>query len=423
MVLLVGFIGSVTYYGVCQYQRMNTSFLDKYDTDKVSEYQNVENVYPVLHPRAIFSAWYRAIIDAKENVYIVTYTWKMWEVKEGSGVYPAHIVTLGHAFRELDNKLEGSGRKVKIHILGDHTYTYVKTSFINDAVIKSLQIWEKMGIKWKHIDLEIRLWKHAGFNNIHTKMVLVDMNHYIASSINFETPSSGHKESWMESGVYLHDNDSLNCTNMLEHFNYCWQDSTIMEFDITKYTDIKFHEVCYDRQDNRLSVKEFVDIDLVHVNDVECLTLYTNPGPSVPTTTYRKSMIMDELCKKLLSAKKSIKIISPNYNETSIVNIVSKFNNSQVISNVGRISQFSRLIGYSPNNMSYMPHWKNFSNTNIRCHIKLFIVDDEWCMTGSFNADTFSALHSSENMVAINDPVATKVFVDFFDKQWQTNTK
>ena len=442
MVLLVGFIGSVTYYGVCQYQRLNTSFLDKYDLEKVSEYQSVENVYPLLYSRDIFTAWYRAIIDAKERIRISTYTWKMSELKEGSGLYTTQMVILGGALKVLDESLNGTGKRIPVHIVGNRSLVMVSNETIMLAIDRTKYIWQQMGLKFVNLDLEVRLWKHVGINNIHTKILVVDDTHYVCSSMNFESPSSGQKYSWIDSGIYLHEDNGLPYKKkMLEHFEYLWKGSVKVDMiTIPDIPDMNFRPFCLDENDKELTPYEFVNRRLEKIDNVKCLPLFVGAGKLLPTDTYRENEIMDELLKRLKSAEKNIRILTPRVNDPTILNILKeKADNGisvRVVSDYPyNESVLTHIAGYKNNKIVFND--KKYSNIEFRyytnykggptqgdgqscerVHTKLYTVDDKWCMIGSLNCDVFATLGSTEAMVACDDERCTSSNLSLFRQIW-----
>jgi phosphatidylserine/phosphatidylglycerophosphate/cardiolipin synthase-like enzyme len=163
-------------------------------------------------------------------------------------------------------------------------------------------------------------------------------------------------------------------------------------------------------------------------------------------TDHLRSHIMVELLLRIVKATKSIRIMSPNFNEGAIWHAIRRAvaSNPQVtvqimtgykFNNVG--GWFKKTIfGYATNENFITETRRNHERIEWRwygdgvnaidggnheaVHAKMILIDDDWIMTGSFNCDVFSSLTSFENVVIVEDKrVSYRAQTDLFDVCWQ----
>jgi phosphatidylserine/phosphatidylglycerophosphate/cardiolipin synthase-like enzyme len=352
----------------------------------------------------IYREMARLVRRAEHSVIITSY------VFSGYGL-PGHIVC---------RALSEAAPHVKVRVLVNHPLSYgVKVSNRRLDMFMSML----------NDNIEVREWRHHFINNLHSKFLVVDGRYALVCTSNVQPTVEQCNE--RDLGVTFDDDTVSN--SLIAHFEDRWIQSvrtrrTFGEPSLEGKTS-------FDLPINPIEVYANVQ-DLVVKSQTACATCLSK----------RTSPISEFLRKALNSAQKSIDIISPNVSDHSLLDIMQhvvteRGVNVRVMTTFGQNRSTFKLLSMMTNKEFYEKYMNvfdiRFSNTrnivkhhiedeNTDCvqsldHTKLYIIDDDLVITGSFNADRFSTQFSDEVIVSFRGK-ASRYFCSLYQRRWEQSS-
>ena len=118
----------------------------------------------------------------------------------------------------------------------------------------------------------------------------------------------------------------------------------------------------------------------------------------------------DHIYYTLKSASKSIKFITYSFTDNKIGDLLLDKSKDIEVKGIFSSTQNSDFSQYNK--------LKEFSKKSKKIHDKVFIIDDETVVTGSYNPTTNGDKKNDENILIIHDKEIAKKYVSEFEKLW-----
>lgn len=373
-------------------------------TTPCSVYRPLTDVLP------IFQAWYQAILKTKRELWFSTYVWHVHQVKDHGFITP-HIYYMGLALKELDESLSSP---VQAHFLINHSVWMMKNRYIQDCWQQTWSLWKELGFQGKKVQVSFYVWKHYSLNNIHGKVLLIDDEEAVMTSINVEQESYGGPNSWYESGAWVTDKKA---TDVLKSFLKPYIERST-KLDLPEIVKVPGKRGGLTRQGEPVTIKTLKEsLPSFHNTLLKTLT----DEATFKAIDYKESKITKEILDLVKSAKYSIHIMSPSFNlyplwdtlvkqcekhDTLSVKIITGWNFNE---SHPRTQKY--LLNYPVNSdfiqgkTSHLQiQWRWYANDGVKahrhggamCHAKMILVDNQRGKCSSFNLDTWSSQYSME---------------------------
>lgn len=389
---------------------------------KPSAVTTLDHFYLCLETNQIYRMREELISKAKSSILLMTYRWRF---RKDPSLF---LTSFGNAFKRM-----ASG--VRLRILVNRTcWTESLTAMKNDFS-RTLLYWSFMGVDLSKISIEVRTWNHWLLNNIHEKFLVVDHRSVLIRSSNIEDYSSGSEGTWREIGCAFQSPKIA--TVLTKRFENYWQQSEQLEvpISIVPTTHIRFTThpplptlppaLC----DTRVKSQLF----------------FQDPLASPFASIYSSSSTC-ALFHTIGSAKHSIDIMSPNFNDLVLLSKLKEKAKDNVRIRIMFCYAFNDdapwlqkfFLGYRTNKQMWneclddtppLIECRYYSKTNdvtkptIKkgndvVHAKALVVDGETLVLGSVNMDVFSLLNSGELLFVLQSKDLGKQFQTFFNGLW-----
>jgi phosphatidylserine/phosphatidylglycerophosphate/cardiolipin synthase-like enzyme len=375
---------------------------------------------PLIDPAEIMDGWKRVILTATKTIRFCTFRWRFCNDK--GDIDTPHILKLGQALCELDETLSET---VDVRILINKMIWVESSSSINNHIKNTLKLWKQLKPEgFKFVKVEFRAFPHWLMDNIHAKLVTSDDgDNACVFSMNVEPYSNGSEKSWYEAGVELSNAKNV-MKKTIDTYDYYWYKSNIIE---QKYCEVGMYNInTTPRNPTKerpvFSVTAYGEANVIQSNALKSDRLLSDTSRAV--------------IERLNQAKESILIMSPNFNDSILWNLIktSTAKDVRIISGKGFNTEIDTLqrifVGFTSNvdffkkaaKESVVTRFKYYGQegepvigkTDYAVHSKMSLIDGEWTMLGSFNHDIFSTMHSFENIVMIQ----SKEFNNYMKKNW-----
>lgn len=272
--------------------------------------------------------------------------------------------------------------------------------------------------------IEARQWRHLLFNNVHTKICIVDHGHVVVSSGNMERESSDCD--WGETSLTVMYAPRT-ARDALEHFELVWQQSRRVQIPMHEFPlsqRVPAHRDRYESQQRST------------VNNVKFI--YQMPSAWLNRGYFTK--IKTTILKIINEARTSIVLCSPNINDYDIVSalydarqlrnvdvraLVSLGHNREAMQRLGLVPNYEVVMGTEDvidwrSATGYEPQiCKNTTLGKVN-HSKFIAADGQTAVVGSYNFDFLSANGSGEAVFYIpHDPAFVgKQLLPVFERFW-----
>ena len=365
---------------------------------------------PLTDVLPIFQAWYQAILKTKQELWFSTYVWHVHQVKDHGFITP-HIYYMGLALKDLDESLSSP---VQAHFLINHSVWMMTNRYVQDCWQQTWSLWKELGFKGKFVRVNFYVWKHYSLNNIHGKVLLIDNQEAVMTSINVEQESYGGPNSWYESGAWVTDQKA---TMKLKDFLKPYIDRAI-KLDIPTVIHVPGKRGGLTRQGDPVTVQVLKTL-LPSYHNVPLKTI--TDEATFKAIDYKDSNITKELLDLIKSGKSLIQIMSPSFNLYPLWDILVKQCQKypelsvQIITgwhfNESHPKTQKYLLNY-PVNSDFIQgktshpqiEWRWYANDGVKahrhggavCHAKMILVDNQRGKCSSFNLDTWSSQYSMD---------------------------
>lgn len=386
----------------------------------------------VFSAASIHKSMFYLITRAQSEIVLCTYRWRV-EHNSQDCLPPGAILAIGYALASLSKQIKKTGKTICFHILTNQFLYQETNQFVQKNIEATYWIWKKLGFEASSpgITVEFRAWQHCSLGNCHDKFLVVDQRYSLVHSSNIEAYSHGRVGSWIESGV-LFDNPILGA-KLYDIFQSNFQKCRFFDFKPT----------IFEEQNEFICSFGLSQADDYVQSAPELMTtnmLISHNSPR-PFALNRNNPIMHLLVPLLQHAQKEVNILSPNFNDICILNAL--LDNPRITINVILAKGFNVeskfgsqfFLGYSTNEalVRAMKNKKiNFrwhatesgepviGKTSFSLHSKTFIIDDTYLILGSFNADIFSSISSSETISLLqSSDCAMSAKNNFFLPLWE----
>lgn len=396
-----------------------TRYLARYGAQRRLPYKAVTTFRPLPEPNDLFKAWYQALVGAQQHVVFATYLWNfhMGRTPNLTKVHP-HMYLIGEALRELDSRLD---HPVPFHVLVNRSRWRLSEEFIREQWEHTLFLWqEKMGIKLKQVQLQVRAWTHSALNNIHSKFLVVDDREVVITSANCEAESHGGPDSWYEASAWVTDVEAARtCREFVETY---WEQAEPLVNLVSKpYPEHETRALSWqDRHGDELGLEQLKD-ELPSWSQVPLHISLDHAKLSVYRTDHLESNITTDLLTLILRATETVHILTPTFNNPAVYNAIthqcSRYPALRVRIMMGHEFNVDApfvqkyILGY-PVNADFVQdklehgqvewrwyghnHEKMTINSGRMSHAKLVLVDGRFGKVSCANLDNWSSLTSQE---------------------------
>lgn len=348
----------------------------------------------------------RLIDAARFKIDLVVY------ILEGHGEYGQLVATaLGRAH----------ARGVVVRVVASLSKLYKRrsTKYGFDVFLKTIHATNDTYI-------EARQWRHLFFNNVHTKMCIVDHAHVVVSSGNMERESSDCD--WGETSLAVM-HAPRTARDALEHFELIWQQSRLIQVPVHEFPlsqRIPPHRDRYESQQRTT------------VSDVEFI--YQMPSARLRRGYFTE--IKTTILKIIDEARTSIVLCSPNINDYDIVNALYDARQSRNVEvralvSLGHNRRAMQRLGLMPNyevvmNTKDAIDWRSATGCDPQIcydttldkvnHSKFIAADGRTAVVGSYNFDFLSANGSGEAVFYIphDSAFVGRQLLPVFERFWAT---
>jgi len=410
ILLALGFLFFVVHIGLQYHKRCVNDVYDLMQ-DQIPFITSNNNTIPMRFlpsSTCIHTQMFELIRKARKEVIFCTYRWRF--DKDPDTRIIGHLSAIGAALRELDQ----SGMKIHVKILsnqmplGGETDYFVKKQFQQTICYWNLS---------SNITVEFRTWRHVTLGNIHDKFVVVDRKECLIHSMNVEAASHGREGTWRECGVSFSSDEEAK--RIYDHFEECF----LQGVEYIAGEEVNMESVVPVKLEPLLSPNLTPVFQVAHLQ-VKFLM------PDVFSTTRNNALTL-HLARLLRSARKSIDILTPNFNDIALLEACEHVPTRILFSkqfNVDVPWIQELLLGWSTNERMKR-QFASRDNIQVRwnaedddpilgknahaLHAKLYLIDREWLATGSVNADVYSTITSGECLVSAR----SKDIVDFATKE------
>lgn len=425
---------------------------------------------PLTSITDIHRAWFQVVSSSTADVWFSTYVWHYHHrtLDDGSRVLNPHLHLLGLALRHLYAESARHGRHVTVRILVNRAAWLMPKRQVEDAARRTLEYWRSMRAlepppsspgSTPFLRVEFRVWEHRGLNNVHGKLVLGSDREVVATSINVEHESYGGPGSWHESGCWVrcHQSHRRAVEFLREHWNQARpvasssspasgrNNGSSAEFghplDLSRLVD---------RQGEHVGLRRLTQpfrFELCQHVRLLCDRSSANPW----ATDLERSSVLRAVLDVIEASTREVVLLSPTFNLEPVwqallrqkkrhpdlrarVMLGWEFNVSHPLTQRHLLAyRLNRDFARARAGVHRDLEWRWFADGQGRratrhsgamCHAKAVVGDARWVVTGSFNLDVWSALHSMETAVVLEGPaLAQRLLDELFEPLWATGVR
>jgi len=211
----------------------------------------------------------------------------------------------------------------------------------------------------------------------------------------------------------------------LMHDKFCILDSSIVitgSFNPTNNDNLRNNnnmEIIYSEYLAKNYLQEFSEIEKNSYGrkETEYPKIYIN---NVLFENYfsPKDHVQEHILDALKKADKSIYFMAFSFTDDDIGNtLINKYNSGLDIKGIFEKSQNNNWTEYSK--MKDLGMDVNWDKNKYNMHHKVFIIDNETVIFGSYNPTKNADEHNDENIIIVHDKDITKKFIEEFDLLWK----
>lgn len=424
---------------------------------------------------ATMNTWYELIAGAERDIWIAQYSWR-FSFREGSRrrIVP-HNWYIGLALKH--NQQLNPERRLRFKAVINSFVAIGGNHQLNQTIRKLLGLWQYIGVDIERIDWLWVRWSHKRAANIHAKLLMVDERLVNISTSNVSINPHNGNHCWGQSGITI-DSPVITAQTIsyMKQIESAPEATTIHSEKITPFDVRRFgesvnldsHTPDYRNQTTWQQLEQSL-----LTNNSQSVT--SSPSPpsmswiQVPTSKIqiigqmpraslwetRGAECLQEIVRLIDSAKTSIDIMTPNFNDPciwkSVVRACERGVDVRIICGIVYNASYDPLINYSlgyrsnidmkrkiidretqinpfiRKHLSWRWYGKNghalYDQNTGSGHHKLMIIDQRHIAIGSFNCDVFSTLNSGEVIALVDSvDVSQNLSMHLVEPQWQQHS-
>jgi phosphatidylserine/phosphatidylglycerophosphate/cardiolipin synthase-like enzyme len=382
-------------------------------------FYSLDSIEMCFHTGQIYHVREKLVSEAKDSIDLITYRWRF---RRDPSLF---LSSFAEGFKRMRPG-------VKVRVLVNRTvWTETHKSMKRDFA-RTFAFWKSTGVDLTQLTIEVRTWNHYLLNNIHEKFLLVDNDKVLIRSSNIEDYSSGSKGSWREVGCAFKSEEIGK--RLKDRFNVYWEKANPLKVALGNETEAFNYQP-------PLAVPPCLKFE-----NISAQLFFQNPRAS-PFSTNHSSLSTSALLYLLDSAKESIDIMTPNFNDLTVLAVLR----CKVMQGVQvRLMCCHHLnadypilqkyfLGYRSNKQMWQeflydiaplfqckyytkrdtPNIPTFRKEEDVVHAKMIVVDGHRVAMGSVNVDVFSLVNSGELLFLLHSKEIGKACFYFFNSLWK----